>query len=84
MKTSILFALMTLLFTSCVSVRFPEEIKVHVSLPENISEENMTKIIDKIPPSLGKRNVKTRVEITTKDGTQIHEETKNEQLIKKH
>jgi len=68
--------------TSCVAVRFPNEIKVNVAFPENISEENMTRIIDKIPPTLGKRKVQTRVEAVTHGGTTTKEEQREESLQK--
>lgn len=67
-----------LLFSSCVSVRFPSEIKVHVSLPENMSEKQVGELINKIPTNLGQRKVKTRVEISSKEGTTIKEEKTEE------
>jgi uncharacterized ParB-like nuclease family protein len=55
---------------------------VNVTFPENISEENMTRIIDKIPPTLGKRKVQTRVEVVTHGGTTTKEEQREESLQK--
>tara|TARA_A100001011_G_scaffold83835_1_gene87622 strand:+ start:3088 stop:3309 length:222 start_codon:yes stop_codon:yes gene_type:complete len=57
--------LLLLFITSCVSVRFPEEIKVNVTFPENMSEESISELIDKIPSSLNNRNVKTNIEVVT-------------------
>ncbi len=57
--------LLLLFITSCVSVRFPEELKVNVTFPENISEESISELIDKIPSSLNNRNVKTKIEVVT-------------------
>ena len=55
--------LLLLFITSCVSVRFPEEVKVNVTFPENMSEESISELIDKIPSSLNNRNVKTNIEV---------------------
>ena len=71
-----------MVFTSCVSVRFPEEIKVHLEFPENLSEENISQIIDKIPPVLAKRKIKTQVEIISKEGTTKQQSVKEESLQK--
>lgn len=70
------------LLNSCVVVRFPAEIKVRVELPENISEEQVDRLIDKIPPTVGQRNVKTRLEISSKEGT-VKEEKTEESYQKK-
>jgi hypothetical protein len=60
------YLILVLLFiTSCVSVRFPEEVKVNVTFPENMSEESISELIDKIPSSLNNRNVKTNIEVVT-------------------
>lgn len=83
MKKIILLSFLVISLSSCVSVRFPEEIKINVAFPENMTEEHITKIIDKIPPSLRKRNVKTRV-VISKDGTKVHEETKDETVSKEN
>ena len=63
-----------LLFSSCVTIKFPNEIRVHVDLPENVSEEQIDRLIDKIPPTVGLRKTKTRVEISTDAGTTVKEE----------
>lgn len=70
------------LLNSCVVVRFPAEIKVRVELPENISEEQVDRLIDKIPPTVGQRNVKTRLEISSKEGA-VKEEKTEESYQKK-
>ena len=56
------------------AVKFPNEIRVHVQLPEQISDEQVDRLIDKIPPTLGQRKVKTRVEISSGTGTTVKEE----------
>lgn len=58
MKTFALTLLAAGLLSSCVVVRFPAEIKVHVDLPENISEEQVDRLIDKIPPTVGQKKSK--------------------------
>jgi len=51
--------------SSCVSVRLPNEIKVNVTFPENLSEKNISQIIEKIPSAHYKRRGKTRIEVVT-------------------
>ncbi|MGB1450017.1 MAG: hypothetical protein ACPG8F_09305 [Flavobacteriaceae bacterium] len=76
---SFFYTLIGLFFlTSCVSVRFPAEIKVQVELPENMSEEQVERLIDKIPSNLGQRKVKTRIEISDDKGTTVKEEKTEE------
>lgn len=72
------------LLSSCVAVRFPSEIKVHVELPENISEEQVDRLIDKISPTLGQRKVKTRIEISGQEETTVKEEKTEEGFTKKN
>lgn len=73
MKSFVVSLLVAGLLSSCVVVRFPAEIKVHVELPENISEDQVNRLIDKIPPSVGQKKVKTRVEISSKEGSSVKE-----------
>jgi hypothetical protein len=82
MKKIYPLALVLMVFTSCVSVGFPEEIKVHLEFPENLSEENISQIIDKIPPVLAKRKIKTQVEIISKVGPRKQQSVKEESLQK--
>jgi hypothetical protein len=56
--------------SSCVSVRLPNEIKVNVTFPENLSEENISQIIDKIPAAYYNRRGKTRIEVVTSQAAQ--------------
>ena len=51
-KTLFLFAFGFAL-SSCVAVKFPNEIRVYVQLPEQISDEQVDLLIDKIPPTIG-------------------------------
>jgi len=62
------------LFSSCVVIKFPNEIKVQVDLPENVSEKQIDRLIDKIPPALGQQKIKTRMEISTNVGADTKEE----------
>lgn len=73
MKSFVVTLLVAALLSSCVVVRFPAEIKVHVELPENISEDQVNRLIDKIPPSVGQKKVKTRVEINSKETSAVRE-----------
>lgn len=82
MKKIYPLALVLMVFTSYVSLGFPEEIKVHLEFPENLSEENISQIIDKIPPVLAKRKIKTQVEIISKEGTTRQQSEKEESLQK--
>lgn len=78
MKNYLSLLVVGLLFSSCVAVKFPSEIKVHVSLPENMSEKQVDELIDKIPTNIGRRKINTRVEISSKEGTTIKEEKTEE------
>lgn len=84
MKSIILSLLLTIVLSSCVSVRFPSEIKVHIQLPENISEEQVDRLIEKIPPSIKQKMIKTRVEISSQSGTTVKEEKTEEHFNKKN
>ena len=78
MKKTLSLLLFCFLVSSCVTERFPNEIRVHVQLPEHISDEQVDRLIDKIPPTLGQRKVKTRVEISSDTGTTVKEEKTEE------
>lgn len=67
MKSFILTLLAAGLLSSCVVVRFPAEIKVHVDLPENISEEQVDRLIDEITPTLQNGKLKARIELSTQN-----------------
>ena len=73
MKSFVVTLLVAGLLSSCVVVRFPAEIKVHVELPENISEDQVNRLIDKIPPSIGQKKATTRVEISLKESSSVKE-----------
>ncbi len=62
-----------LLTSSCVAVKFPSEIKVSVDMPENMTEENMAKLIDKIPSKISKKDVKVYVAVPKKTNPQVKE-----------
>ena len=46
MKKLIVIFLLSLSIYSCVSIRFPESIKVDISIPENLDVEKVQVIID--------------------------------------
>ena len=46
MKKILLIALLSLSVLSCVSIRFPESIKVDITVPENLNLEKVQVIID--------------------------------------
>ena len=46
MKNFIIISLLSLSLYSCVSIRFPESIKVDISIPENLDLEKVKVIID--------------------------------------
>ena len=74
MKKTLFLFVFSFALSSCVAVKFPDEIRIHVQLPEQISDEQVDRLIDKIPPTLGQRKVKTRVEISSDTGTTVKEE----------
>ncbi|MCY4561899.1 MAG: hypothetical protein OXC03_06305 [Flavobacteriaceae bacterium] len=71
-KLFIAFAFIFL--SSCMAVKFPSEIKVSLDLPENMTEENMSKLIDKIPDKLSKKNVKVYVAVPKGVKPQVKED----------
>ena len=46
MKKILLTALLSLSVLSCISIRFPESIKVDITVPENLDVEKVQIIID--------------------------------------
>ena len=46
MKKILLTALLSLSVLSCVSIRFPESIKVDITVPENLDLEKVQVIVD--------------------------------------
>ena len=58
MKKTLFLFVFGFALSSCVAVKFPNEIRVHVQLPEQISDEQVDRLIDKIPPTLGQRKRK--------------------------
>ena len=48
MKKILLTALLSLSVLSCVSIRFPESIKVDITVPENLDLEKAQVIIDNL------------------------------------
>ena len=46
MKNILFISLLSLSICSCVSIRFPESIKVDITVPENLDIEKVEVIID--------------------------------------
>jgi hypothetical protein len=59
MRTVVFSALALLLFSSCVAVRFPEEIKIKIEVPENASPEQISAVMSsfklELPRTRGER-----------------------------
>ena len=59
MRTVVCSALALLLFSSCVAVRFPEEIKIKIEVPENASPEQISAVMSsfklELPRTRGER-----------------------------
>ena len=53
MKKTFFVALASLLIYSCVSVRFPETIKVDITVPEDFDVEQMKILIDTLKGNKG-------------------------------
>lgn len=60
--------------SSCLAVKFPSEIKVSLDIPANLSDENVSKLIDKIPEKIGKKDVKIFVAVPNKNSPKVKEE----------
>lgn len=77
MKNFLILFLVSCLFSCCVGIRFPSEIKVHIAVPENITEQQIDALIDKIHPTLQQNKIKARVEFSS-DEKQSTEQNKNQ------
>lgn len=73
-KTIAFFLSLTFLTSSCLAVKFPSEIKVSLDIPANLSDENVSKLIDKIPEKIGKKDVKVFVAVPNKKSPKVIEE----------
>ena len=65
MKYFIILILTSVVLSSCVVVRFPSEVKIHVDIPEQMSKEQIDKLVDQIPEAIKQDNVKARIEINS-------------------
>lgn len=65
MKSFIILILTSVVLSSCVVVRFPSEVKIHVDIPEQMSKEQIDKLVDQIPEAIKQDNVKARIEINS-------------------
>jgi hypothetical protein len=66
MKKIIFTLLAASLLTSCVSIKFPSEITIHLEVDETLTEDQVDRLIAKIPTTIGKKKIRTRVELGTK------------------
>lgn len=65
MKSFIILILTSVVLSSCVVVRFPSEIKIHVDIPEQMTKEQIDQLVDQIPEAIKQDNVKARIEINS-------------------
>jgi len=65
MKNYFLILLASAFLSSCVAVKFPNEITVHLELPEEMQEEQIERLIDEIHLTAKGSKVRTRVNITS-------------------
>ena len=65
MKYFIILILTSVVLSSCVVVRFPSEVKIHVDIPEQMTKEQIDKLVDQIPEAIKQDNVKARIEINS-------------------
>ena len=65
MKNYFLIFLAAAFLSSCVAVKFPSEITVHLELPEEMHEEQIERLIDEIHLAAKGSKVRTRVNITS-------------------
>ena len=63
LKSMSFLIVMVFFASSCLAVKFPSEIKVSLDIPANLSDENVSKLIDKIPEKIGKKDVKIFVAV---------------------
>jgi hypothetical protein len=66
MKKIIFTLLAASLLTSCVAIKFPSEITIHLEVDETLTEDQVDRLIAKIPTTIGKKKIRTRVELGTK------------------
>lgn len=65
MKSFIILILTSVVLSSCVVVRFPSEVKIHVDIPEHMTKEQIDQLVDQIPEAIKQDNVKARIEINS-------------------
>jgi len=65
MKSFIILILTSVVLSSCVVVRFPSEVKIHVDIPEQMTKEQIDQLVDQIPEAIKQDNVKARIEINS-------------------
>lgn len=64
MKTFFPLVALTILLTSCVVVRFPSEIKIHVAVPEQMTKEQIDQLVDQIPKVIKEEQLKATIEVS--------------------
>lgn len=66
MKKIIFMLLAASILTSCVAIKFPSEITIHLEVDETLTEDQVDRLIAKIPATIGKKKIRTRVGLGTK------------------
>ncbi len=70
MRTVVFSALVLLLFSSCVAVRFPEEIEIKIEVPENASPEQISAVMSSLKLELPRtRGERVRVVVDSIPGS---------------
>jgi hypothetical protein len=70
MKRILVFAVASVILSSCVSVRFPEEIEVKVEFPQNASPEQIKAVMSGMSLSHHKGHARMHVKIDSLPGQQ--------------
>lgn len=65
MKTFLPLVGLTALLTSCVVVRFPTEVKIHVAIPEQMTKEQIDQLVDQIPKAIKDDKLKATIEVSS-------------------
>ncbi len=73
MKAFFLTLLCASLFSSCVSIRFPAEIKVLIEVPAHMTEEQVDQLMAKIPLAIGQDKIRTEIKFDIKKTTSDEE-----------
>jgi protein involved in sex pheromone biosynthesis len=70
MKRILVFAVASVFLSSCVSVRFPEEIEVKVEFPQNASPEQIKAVMSGMSISHHKGHARMHIKLDSLPGQQ--------------